>query len=1307
MNETLEIPKQIERRILKRYSKGKTLAEYQSASYYLEDLSRCLHPQLKSLEDACSSFKRTGVRVYGGYLRNLSGQIEVCKVGKGYVGRLPNGKVGLPRDTTASGTNEVLLDEAFIPCDSELGAEILEYYMQYRLGSKARSGLPMWIQKAIQSKFSRKFNKWLEPAINPKTLQKGGREEFDFSDCWEDRINIFNSLLSDFKLVKNIGKTNFNDIKYNHQENGSDVLVDYLIAVGDPVNAMIEMKDFWMLIKPRGGKNTTTLLGICKFLERLYEAGKKSPTDVVDIFFGGLWPSAFEGGQNDIDKYYFSPNVKIGYVDTKDEDWLSQRQDLINEGCNLIVIFASIQSIDEEVNKELVDNYKQADKEGIVLEEFDASKLEEIKKLGIKYAIIDECDHGIRTDNSKRVLKDLDFDVRIQLSGSDLYALKNLIQEDPKNYYAYTILDEMDDVDAGIIKRPLLKRCSLNVKGDGKLPFDDLTSDEMNAKGYSRRMLNMFQTYTHELLEKSTKEKRKEILKYKFNEVDKLWYDGTGNKITFLQTIEIDRLLDRLIASENSGISIFEYQHIFNTVPGVAGGMALYNHITEFRKDIKHKVTTGWNFRNARRIEKGIKDWMGVLEGKELGTEKTIFITVGKMLRGASCPWSCVIRMDDYVDFKIGHQIELRSQNAYGPDGKHCLVFDANPWRALAYPYDIAKHKTSGAEMNEMLSTKCLRLIPYMLGELEASQATEQDVIDSYMIFRSIRECFATEKVFNEANLKKNYELFENVDSYKADKTERDERAGKNKNKTEEEEKKKRKNKKDKEELKNKDIQYEKLLAKAKSVSANLPYLQWLNDTLYTDISDLFEKSNSEVLHDWLDYTGLWKRPRRNLPLPNIVRKEWEKQDALKLKKLIEVFDVHEINHQLLISSVKIKEGLPIQDILDLNRRKKGDVVVPRELAQEIIDLLPVNWSSKPKVLDPACGRGEFIGLIKEKLLSAGVPETEIKNCIFYADRTPINTLTANKVVDLSNGFCYNNIEELKDIYGEKGLNMKFDIIIGNPPFDEYDVGGGQNKIYNQISKLSLSLLANDGKLSFITPASVLKKSKRFSLVGQEGLKLVDFSTNKKFLKVGVNIISWLIDKSYQGNEVEVIAEDGTKSIQKRHRVIYDYTKSDEGFTKIYQGLKLVTNEIHKRMFKQNNFGPALSKNPTQKHKYILYKKNKQDKEAVFYSKRVPYFLGKNKFTVGMTKVLNDDAVTIDKDDFDPGYMTTEINSQQEIDNIKSFIFSDYFKEHAEKWKALDGYGYNYALKYLPPFDKNKFWTSKEVKEFLESYADE
>ena len=67
---------------------------------------------------------------------------------------------------------------------------------------------------------------------------------------------------------------------------------------------------------------------------------------------------------------------------------------------------------------------------------------------------------------------------------------------------------------------------------------------------------------------------------------------------------------------------------------------------------------------------------------------------------------------------------------------------------------------------------------------------------------------------------------------------------------------------------------------------------------------------------------------------------------------------------------------------------------------------------------------------------------------------------------------------------------------------------------------------------------------------------------------------------------------------------------------------------------------------------------------------------------------------------------TQTINTlQHQVDNIKSFLFSEYFITHSEQWKLYNGNGFNDALIYLPPFDKTKSWTNEEVKEFIESFV--
>ena len=285
-----------------------------------------------------------------------------------------------------------------------------------------------------------------------------------------------------------------------------------------------------------------------------------------------------------------------------------------------------------------------------------------------------------------------------------------------------------------------------------------------------------------------------------------------------------------------------------------------------------------------------------------------------------------------------------------------------------------------------------------------------------------------------------------------------------------------------------------------------------------------------------------------------------------------------------------------------------------------------------------------------------------------------------------------------------------FDFKLGNPPYSIGDRSeGGQNKIYNQISKKTLEL-PGGGKYditSLHTPTSVLKKSKRFSLIGQRGLKTVDFTANESFDE-NVIICEWTVDKNYKDKEVEVISNGGVE-YQDNDEKIYDYSKVDKSFTQLYETLKKVTDTPVKRMFRQNNFGPATSKEKDDVHEYTLYKTDKTEDRNLLvskYSKRIPYGYGKEKFSISMTKAFDNLAIFVGKEDLDEGSMWICLNNTTEVDNIKSFIFSDYFKLHSENWKNVDGYGYNYSLKYLPPFDKTKSWTNEEVKNFFEGFLD-
>jgi|GEM_PF-4767761 len=282
---------------------------------------------------------------------------------------------------------------------------------------------------------------------------------------------------------------------------------------------------------------------------------------------------------------------------------------------------------------------------------------------------------------------------------------------------------------------------------------------------------------------------------------------------------------------------------------------------------------------------------------------------------------------------------------------------------------------------------------------------------------------------------------------------------------------------------------------------------------------------------------------------------------------------------------------------------------------------------------------------------------------------------------------------------------MKFNNLVGNPPFQDGNKKGGQNKIYNFFAKNALELVSDDGNIAFITPTSVCKKSKRFSLVGLPGLKLVDFTADNHF-DVGSKICYWIINKQYHGN-ISVRNSIGDDVIP-MGEVIYDYSVVDKYFSQIYNALRDATKNVNNRMFKHNAIDMSRCRSPKKGDDFIypMYKLNSDGtKEILQYNSVKPKLFNENKLIVCITKTFNEKMTIVDTCDFDMKHLSTQVNNNDEVKNIKSFIFSDYFVEHVRKWKEVDGYGYNYALLYLPPFDKTKPWTNEEVKEFIESYV--
>lgn len=289
------------------------------------------------------------------------------------------------------------------------------------------------------------------------------------------------------------------------------------------------------------------------------------------------------------------------------------------------------------------------------------------------------------------------------------------------------------------------------------------------------------------------------------------------------------------------------------------------------------------------------------------------------------------------------------------------------------------------------------------------------------------------------------------------------------------------------------------------------------------------------------------------------------------------------------------------------------EIVTPKKVVRAMVDMLPDEvWNSKTKFLDPACKGGEYLREIYDRLMKTESLMAEFNNEIERAIHILNNQLYGIALSDVSrtrtknslNGFdknihviegyrslikgrgyitkdgkIYKTLEE--KLVEEFGENMKFDIVIGNPPYQE-STGGGQNggvPLYMYFVKLA-DKLAVDYKSLIIPTRWYTDKSRQASqdvrniILNEYTSKIVDFEDSSSIFP-GVNIrggVMYFIKDNIKHDECEIcngITGDKFKAVLRKEMFIRNMIAN-----KIYlQMLKDNTEAVSELVYPMNAFG--------------------------------------------------------------------------------------------------------------------------------------
>ena len=398
-------------------------------------------------------------------------------------------------------------------------------------------------------------------------------------------------------------------------------------------------------------------------------------------------------------------------------------------------------------------------------------------------------------------------------------------------------------------------------------------------------------------------------------------------------------------------------------------------------------------------------------------------------------------------------------------------------------------------------------------------------------------------------------------------------------------------------------------------------------------------------------------------------------------------------------------------------KNKHGEVFTPVKLIEEMLDKLPSSVWSNPdlKWLDPANGIGNFPMVAYQKLmkrLERWEPDKKkrskhiIENMLYMIEINPKNVKISKKIFGSNANICCADFLKNSDKCFRQFGTDKFDIIMGNPPFQN-DTSGetaqGGHDLYPLFVINSFDLLNEKGYLIFVTPPKWRAPDKSGNLskmwdVFQNNnlivLRIFGFEQTKRiFNEISARVDYFLVQKTKPHSSSKIIDEENNEYMINMSELPFipnhDIELIRSIITPELNGIKVIysASQYDKRK-------PYMSTKKTKQYKYpVKHSYTLKDGDINYWSKTKDVIDGKKYVQMfGIPKViLSKGLYPYPFNDYKGEYAMTNysfgipIKSKAEGDKIVSAINSDKFKKIIKATKWSSGFTDHNMFKYFKP----------------------